>query len=244
MLHPSPIRQEFDLSDPADATRIKAIAFDFDGVILDSVQLKADLFIDCYDGRLDESQKADILAYQAQHGGIGRAEKFRYFERNVFGRTPDEAAIAGLANEYSTLLMARIGSCPELPGARAFLERSSKQLALHLVSGTADHDLIAITAQRRLDHYFDTIVGSPTAKVDAFADIVRSGCWLPDQVLAIGDSMTELHAAAQIGMPFVGIVAATEPNPFPRTIAVFQDLEALSRAWPDLERAPAPAGNG
>ncbi|KVG65184.1 HAD family hydrolase [Burkholderia pseudomultivorans] len=232
------------MPDSADATRIKAIAFDFDGVILDSVQLKADLFIDCYGGRLDESQKAAILAYQAQHGGIGRAEKFRYFERNVFGRIPDEATIARLANQYSTLLMARVGSCPELPGARAFLERSSTQLSLHLVSGTAHHDLVAITAQRRLDHYFDTIVGSPTAKVDAFADIVRSGCWLPDQVLAIGDSMTELQAAAQIGMPFVGIVAATEPNPFPRTIAVFQDLAALNRAWPDLERAPAPAANG
>lgn len=244
MPRPSPIRQEFDLPDSADATRIKAIAFDFDGVILDSVQLKADLFIDCYGGRLDESQKAAILAYQAQHGGIGRAEKFRYFERNVFGRIPDEATIARLANQYSMLLMARVGSCPELPGARAFLERSSTQLSLHLVSGTAHHDLVAITAQRRLDHYFDTIVGSPTAKVDAFADIVRSGCWLPDQVLAIGDSMTELQAAAQIGMPFVGIVAATEPNPFPRTIAVFQDLEALNRAWPDLERAPAPAANG
>ncbi|KWI45275.1 haloacid dehalogenase [Burkholderia pseudomultivorans] len=232
------------MPDSADATRIKAIAFDFDGVILDSVQLKADLFIDCYGGRLDESQKAAILAYQAQHGGIGRGEKFRYFERNVFGRIPDEATIARLANQYSTLLMARVGSCPELPGARAFLERSSTQLSLHLVSGTAHHDLVAITAQRRLDHYFDTIVGSPTAKVDAFADIVRSGCWLPDQVLAIGDSMTELQAAAQIGMPFVGIVAATEPNPFPRTIAVFQDLAALNRAWPDLERAPAPAANG
>ncbi|MGK8207786.1 HAD family hydrolase [Burkholderia cenocepacia] len=232
------------MPDSADATRIKAIAFDFDGVILDSVQLKANLFIDCYGGRLDESQKAAILAYQAQHGGIGRAEKFRYFERNVFGRIPDEATIARLANQYSTLLMARVGSCPELPGARAFLERSSTQLSLHLVSGTAHHDLVAITAQRRLDHYFDTIVGSPTAKVDAFADIVRSGCWLPDQVLAIGDSMTELQAAAQIGMPFVGIVAATEPNPFPRTIAVFQDLAALNRAWPDLERAPVPAANG
>lgn len=241
---PSPIRQEFDLSGPADATRIKAIAFDFDGVILDSVQLKADLFIDCYGGRLDESQKAAILAYQAQHGGMGRVEKFRHFERNVFGRIPDEATIADLANQYSTLLMARIASCSELPGARAFLERTSTQLSLHLVSGTAHHDLVAITAQRRLDRYFDTIVGSPTAKADAFAHIVRSGRWLPDQVLAIGDSMTEFHAAAHTGMPFVGIVAANEPNPFPRTIAVFQDLDALSRAWPHLELAPAPAGNG
>ncbi|MDI9682725.1 hypothetical protein QM334_39105, partial [Burkholderia cenocepacia] len=63
-------------------------------------------------------------------------------------------------------------------------------------------DLVAITAQRRLDRYFDTIVGSPTAKADAFAHIVRSGRWLPDQVLAIGDSMTEFHAAANTGMPF------------------------------------------
>lgn len=229
------------MSDPDNMTHLKAIAFDFDGVILDSVQLKADLFVDCYGGCLDENQKSAILTYQAQHGGIGRVEKFRYFERTVFGRAPDEAAVARLANQYSTLLMARIGSCAELPGARAFLERVHARLALHLVSGTAHHDLVAITAQRRLDHYFDTVVGSPTAKTDAFARIVRSGRWRPDQVLAIGDSMTELHAAEQIGMPFIGIVAANEPNPFPRTIEVFPDLNALNRAWSDVELALAHA---
>jgi len=220
--------------DPANVRRISAIAFDFDGVILDSVRLKADLFVECYRDRIDDSQKTAILAYQALHGGIGRVEKFRHFERAVFGREPDAATVAALADRYSRLLMARIGACPELPGARAFLDRAHRTLSLHLVSGTAHHDLVAITAQRGLDRYFETIVGSPTAKADAFADVVRFGSWQPDEVLAIGDSITELHAADHVGMPFVGIVAPHEPNPFPPGIDVFEDLEALNRAWRDL----------
>ncbi|PFH20397.1 HAD family hydrolase [Burkholderia sp. JKS000303] len=219
------------MHDPVNTEHIKAIAFDFDGVILDSVQLKADLFVECYGDRVDATQRAAILAYQALHGGIGRVEKFRYFERAVFDREPDDATVATLANQYSSLLMARIGSCMELPGARAFLERMHGKLSLHLVSGTAHRDLVAITAQRRLDRYFETIVGSPTTKIDAFSDVVRFGSWLPGQVLAIGDSITELHAADHIGMPFVGIVAPGEPNPFPPRIEVFEDMEALNRAW-------------
>ncbi|WP_321811867.1 MULTISPECIES: HAD family hydrolase [unclassified Burkholderia] len=210
--------------------QIKAIAFDFDGVILDSVRLKADLFVECYDGSLDESQKQAILAYQALHGGVGRVEKFRYFERAIFGRESNSATVATLADRYSTLLMARVASCAELPGARAFLERMSGHLPLHLVSGTSHHDLVAITAQRGFDRYFETIVGAPTTKRKAFTAIMESGPWLPKQVLAIGDSTTELRAAEQLGMPFIGIVAASEPNPFPPDVTVFENLEALNRA--------------
>ncbi|RQR51579.1 HAD family hydrolase [Burkholderia sp. Bp9140] len=219
------------MPDPIVTENIRAIAFDFDGVILDSVQLKADLFVECYEGMLDAHQKNAILAYQALHGGIGRVEKFGYFERAVFGREPDRTTVATLADRYSRLLMTRIASCAELPGARAFLERMRQRLSLHLVSGTSHPDLVAITAQRRLDHYFESIVGAPTTKVEAFGAIVKSGPWLPDQVLAIGDSTTELEAAEQLEMPFIGIVAPGESNPFPPRITVFPNLDALNREW-------------
>lgn len=227
----SPTRSAPTLRLPIAMEHIKAIVFDFDGVILDSVSLKADLFIECYSGSLDESQKQAILAYQALHGGIGRVEKFRHFERVIFGREPENAAVEALAHRYSQLLMARIASCEELPGARAFLDRVHEQLSLHLVSGTSHSDLVAITAQRRLDHYFETIIGAPTTKIQAFADVLQFGPWSPHQVLAIGDSITELRAAEQLGMPFIGIVAPGEVNPFSPDIAVSPDLATVNRNW-------------
>ena len=210
---------------------IRAIAFDFDGVILDSVQLKADLFIEAYDGELNAVQKEQILAYQALHGGVGRVKKFEYFERAIFGQTPEPTVVAGLAARYGELLMQRIGDCEELPGARAFLTRFHRRLALHLVSGTSHDDLVRIVADRSLAPYLDSVTGAPTGKVEAFSTIAANGGWSPQQVLAIGDSSTEYVAARELGMPFIGIVKEGDANPFPHDLPTYANLQQLDKAW-------------
>ncbi|WP_322092593.1 HAD family hydrolase [Paraburkholderia bannensis] len=211
---------------------ISAIAFDFDGVILDSVALKADLFIASYPFKLKEHERQAILTYQAAHGGVGRVKKFEHFERAVFSREPDSKAVAALAKRYSCLLMERIPFCAELPGARAFLQRFEHQLSLHLVSGTSHDDLLNIVSDREMSSFFKTITGSPTGKVEAFTAIAKATDIAFEKILAIGDSTTEYVAAQTLGMPFVAIVQAGEPNPFPVDIPVYHDLAHLSTAWP------------
>jgi len=216
---------------PIPFDTIRAIAFDFDGVILDSVWMKVNLFFECYDEPISETQRADMLAHLVHHGGVGRVAKFAHYEQVIFGRVPDPAVVQGRAQRYSELLMERIDSCPELPGARAFLESRQGALSLHLISGTADDDLQRITRERDFARYFRSIVGSPTTKPDAFADVLRQGGWQPAEVLAIGDSFTEFDAARGLGMPFAGIVAPGEENPFPADVPVYQDMAALDAAW-------------
>ncbi|CAM2157938.1 Phosphoglycolate phosphatase-like HAD superfamily hydrolase [Paraburkholderia tropica] len=210
---------------------IRAIAFDFDGVILDSVALKADLFIASYPFPLKEQEKRAILAYQAAHGGVGRVKKFEHFERTVFGREPDSKVVATLATRYSSLLMERIQFCAELPGARAFLQRFEHKLSLHLVSGTSHEDLLRIVSDREMASFFQTVTGAPTGKVEAFTEIARATGIGFEQILAIGDSTTEYEAAKRLGMPFVGIVQESEDNPFPEMVPVFADLAHLNCNW-------------
>ncbi|ALK32570.1 HAD family hydrolase [Burkholderia plantarii] len=223
---------------PIPFTTIRAIAFDFDGVILDSVWMKVNLFLECYEdyGRpLTPAQRAKMLAHLTHHGGVGRVAKFAHYESAIFGREPDPEVVTTLARRYSELLMPRIDACPELPGARAFLERMQGRLSLHLISGTTDDDLRHITQRRDFARYFRTIAGSPTTKPVAFADVLRHGGWQPAEVLAIGDSWTEFDAARELGMPFAGIVAPGEPNPFPDPVLVYADMAALGAAWDEAD---------
>ncbi|WP_186070249.1 HAD family hydrolase [Burkholderia gladioli] len=225
------------MSTPIPFDTIRAIAFDFDGVILDSVWMKVHLFFECYDEPISETQKAEMLAHLTHHGGVGRVAKMAYYERAIFNREPDPAVVEARARRYSELLMARIGDCPELPGARVFLERMQARLSLHLISGTTDDDLRRITRERDFARYFQTITGSPTTKPVAFAKVLRHGDWTSDQVLAIGDSFTEYDAARELGMPFAGIVAPGEENPFPPEIPVWTDMAAFDAAWRESETA-------
>ncbi len=220
------------MSSPIPFGAIRAIAFDFDGVILDSVWMKVNLFFECYDEPISEAQRAEMLAHLVHHGGVGRAAKFAHYERAIFGREPDPAVVAARSQRYSDLLMARIDTCPELPGARAFLERMQARLALHLISGTSHDDLQRITRERDFARYFRSITGAPTTKPVAFAAVLKSGNRQPHEVLAIGDSFTEYDAARGLGLPFAGIVAPGEENPFPADVAIWQDMAALDAAWP------------
>jgi hypothetical protein len=67
--------------------------------------------------------------------------------------------------------------------------------------------------------------------------VLRHGDWTSDQVLAIGDSFTEYDAARELGMPFAGIVAPGEENPFPPEIPVWTDMAAFDAAWRESETA-------
>ncbi|QRM33973.1 HAD family hydrolase [Microvirga sp. VF16] len=220
---------------PAD---ISAIIFDFDGVILDSVSLKTELFVRCYGDEPSDEQKAHIREYQARHGGVGRGEKFAYFERALFNRDPTAGSVARLSRLYGDLLATEIGACRYLPGALTFLDAVHGEIPLHLVSGTLHDDLVRILDQRNLSRFFASVIGSPTRKIDAFQRVIKTEGYEPANVLAIGDSVTELEAAEATGTQFVGIVAPAEENLFPAGTAIYPSLACLLVDW---QKPAAPA---
>jgi phosphoglycolate phosphatase len=215
-----------------DLRAFRTIILDFDGVILDSVALKTELFVRCYEKQASNEQKAAISDYQSRNGGIGRRDKFEYFERVVFEREPTPESVARLSQLYSEMLEGQIRACSLLPGAIEFLDRRvSEDISLYLVSGTLHSDLSRILIERDLTKYFKQIIGSPTRKSDAFHNIIELAGNDPESTLAIGDSITELEAATAVGIGFIGIVAPNDPNFFPANTRIFPDLAALNDEW-------------
>ena len=80
-----------------------AVLLDFDGVIVQSVQLKNDAYLDIYAGESPDKLAA-VSEYQRAHGGITRRLKFRHFERHIFGRDADAERIEQLSREYTRLV--------------------------------------------------------------------------------------------------------------------------------------------
>jgi len=100
--------------------RFKTIIFDFDGVILDSARLKTAAFAQVYSCE-DPEKVAEVVEYQEQHGGIGRRQKFEYFEREVFGRPGDEATVENLCDRFAEIIDEGMLNCAFIPGAEALL---------------------------------------------------------------------------------------------------------------------------
>ena len=61
---------------------IKAIIFDFDGVIADSNNIKTDAFVKLFEG-YPSNIKEMIRMFHLQNGGMSRFDKFRYIYANI-----------------------------------------------------------------------------------------------------------------------------------------------------------------
>lgn len=206
--------------------RYSTIIFDFDGVILESVDIKAKAFAAIYKDAEPAKIEA-VVQYQLLHGGVSRRDKFIYFESELFGRSPDSAVIDSLCRRYTEIVLDKVMACPFVPGAMGFLEEAHGKLPLHVVSGTPQSELELIVEKRGLRGYFHDVIGAPTRKAHAFDAIAREGGHAAESVLTVGDSITEYMAALELGMPFLGIVPEREASPFPASVPVQGDLTRL-----------------
>lgn len=205
----------------------KAILFDFDGVIVESTRIKRDAYATVYQGETADKIAA-VLDYQRLNGGLGRREKFTYFERHVFGRSADPASIERLAQAYRDLVYHAVLACPFVQGAIEFLQFARGRVDMHVISGTPQAELVDIIRIRHLDAYFHSVYGAPLSKYDAFARIIAENGYEAASIVAVGDAATEFDAARQLGVPFLGVVTPHDDNPFPPGVATLPSLAGLA----------------
>lgn len=182
---------------------LKCLVFDCDGVILDSVPTKTKAF-----ARLAEPYGAEardrFVMFHKTHGGVSRYRKFAWFFQEVLGReiTEEESKEWGrLFSEYS---LDEIKRCPLIEGIEDVLTTWKGRLPMCVCSGTPTEELVQVLKLRRLDGFFDSILGSPPAKAEVLANIVRDMKQDPADVLMVGDASTDRDAAEKVGTLFYG----------------------------------------
>ena len=68
---------------------IKTILWDFDGVILNSMKIKGDGFLELFKD-YDKEQLNKMEKFHYENGGVSRFDKIRYFYNDVLNRDIDE----------------------------------------------------------------------------------------------------------------------------------------------------------
>jgi len=173
----------------------KVIIFDFDGVILDSANIKLRAYSVIYSAE-DPKKLAALIAHSQLHGGITRRIKLEYYEREFFGRNGDPASVEALCQRYSDIVFKAVLVCPFIEGAEQLLRRASGKIAMHVVSGTPDSELHQVIQERGLAQFFRSVRGAPATKRDAFHRIATDEGYAPKDILVMGDSMTEFYGSA------------------------------------------------
>lgn len=182
---------------------MKVIFWDFDGVILDSNEVRDKGFLEVLK-EFPEDQVEALLAFHRKNGGLSRYVKFRYFFEEIRGESISDEEILKLSEEFS-VIMKRLLTNPELliKPINEFLIRN-KAKRMHIVSGSDQDELRYLCKSLGIDKYFISIHGSPTPKIQLVQNVLESERYERSNCVLIGDSINDFEAAKANGIDFYG----------------------------------------
>lgn len=183
----------------------QAFFFDFDGVIVDSVDVKTVAFARMFEP-FGPEVVAKVVEHHRLHGGMNRMQKFLHYHKEFLHKSLDKIELDGLCKQFSSLVMNEVINAPEIPGAQSFLEKWYKEIPCFIVSATPQDELCEIIERRGLKRYFKEIKGAPADKCKNLDDILNSNALQPESCLYFGDAYTDYDAARTCSVKFWGIL--------------------------------------
>lgn len=206
----------------------RAIFFDFDGVIVESLDVKIEAFRRIYAPHGETVVKRAIDHY-VHEAGVPRQLRFRHCHKQFLGRDLSDAEVQALSDRFGELVEDLVVACPAVPGAREFLEAFAPKIPCFVVSATPDAELQRILDRRGLARFFAAAHGSPPDKVEVLSRILARRGWRGADTAMIGDGLADHRAATAHGIRFVGRTHGAWENPFPEGTDTVDDLNHLAR---------------
>lgn len=208
---------------------LRAVILDFDGVLLESNDLKTRAFEAVF-ARFPEHHAA-MMAFHHANVFASRYDKFHHLVTNKLGKPDDDPLVNELAAAFSETTRRQLAACAWVPGAEAFLRRIKGRLPVYLASMTPQQEIEDAVENRGIADVFAAVYGCPPwAKAKAITDVVAREGGAKD-LMFIGDSASDQRAALATGVEFAARDSGLAfDDPRPRT---YPDLAAIEAALSD-----------
>jgi phosphoglycolate phosphatase-like HAD superfamily hydrolase len=205
--------------------RIRAIILDFDGVLVDSNERKLLAYEDLFE--LYPDYRDAMIRYHRNHIAQPRLDKFAHICGTIMGHPGNEEVIHDMACRFTALVVRRIQNSPDVPGVRSFLEEFHSRVPLYVASLIPHDELWRSIRACRFERYFVDAFGHPPfRKDDAIREVLKRERVLPEDVVLVGDSPSDLEAATVTGVEFIGRDSGTSFTGIPVTL--FRDLHEIA----------------
>ena len=178
---------------------IQAIFLDFDGIIVESVNIKTEAFRQLFSKYPDYTD--EIVGHHLRNNALSRYVKFRYIFTNILNLPYNEKIEEDLDNQLSAIVFERVVSCPYVTGSLEFLRYFSGKIPMFLISATPKHELVRILSARNLTGYFVEICGAPGKKIDQITAILEKYQYSRENVVYVGDMIEDLRIARELQDP-------------------------------------------
>ena len=214
---------------------IRAVLFDFNGVIIDDERVHLELFqeiLERHGVRLDEA------LYWKEFLGMDDRGAFSGAWAHYRGENPGEELLGNLIREKAFLYSNRLEKgLPLYEGAVSLIRTLAKELPLGIVSGALRQEILRTLSIAGLDGLFgfvvsaeDTLRGKPDPEgyIIGFDRLQKSGfVGSPPNVLVIEDSVQGVDAALQAGMKTFAVGHTYPPEALGAADRVFGHIREI-----------------
>lgn len=187
----------------------QALFFDFDGVLVDSVEVKTRAFARLFEAH-GPAVAAQVVDYHRRHSGVTRRDKFRHFYQVFLHQPLGEEELEDLCRRFAALVVDEVVAAPEIPGAQAYLQRWHSRLPCFVVSAAPEDEIHEIVRRRGWSRYFREVLGAPTSKRENLAGLLQKHSLSAAHCRFFGDAESDYRVAQACGVPFMGIVSGPE----------------------------------
>ena len=180
---------------------VKNIFWDFDGVIKDSVAIKADAFEQLF-LPFGKQLAKKVRLHHEEHGGMSRFDKFPLY-LSWSSQEKSESLVNEYAKKFSTLVKQQVIDSQWVDGALEYLQNNHENQQFFLVTATPQQEIEEIISELKIQYYFQQVIGSPTSKNRALKILLEKYTIDPEDSIMIGDSSSDYEAALANQVEFI-----------------------------------------
>jgi phosphoglycolate phosphatase-like HAD superfamily hydrolase len=206
---------------------LRAIIFDFNGVIVETSDMNAQIFAQLFRPFGPEVVEKVTAHYKA-YGGIPRQKRIELYLKEFAHTRPTKEVIDHISQRFSQIYLQKLQDAKIVEGVRQFLNDYYQDYAFFLSSGAPQEDLPEMLRILRISHYFIEAFGAPRDKSQHISFILQKYEFEPQQVVFVGDSPKDKEAAEKNKIWFIARDRGLESlknEPF--KIKNFYDLPAV-----------------
>ncbi|MEX1002974.1 MAG: HAD-IA family hydrolase [Crocinitomicaceae bacterium] len=189
---------------PYPIDQLDALLWDFDGVILNSMEVRDIGFEKIFEDYPDEMVE-ELLDFHRYNGGLSRYVKIEHFYKNISKEDYNQEDIQRKAEGFSEIMRAELPQKKYLiEDALTFIREYYNAIPFHIVSGSDQNELRFLCKELDITQYFISIHGSPTPKKQLVKTLLEENNYNREKTAIIGDSINDFEAAEHNKIAFFG----------------------------------------
>ena len=182
--------------------KIKNIIFDFDGVIIDSDEIKEIAFRKSLNS-FEKKYVDEFIEYHRNNLGIDRYTKFEYFSKNIL-KSKEKFNLNLVSNKFSKLVKENISKKIIIKEVYNFIYEYNIKYNFFIISSADEIEIKWISKKLNINSYFDEILGSPEIKKNQIRNLILNNRLEKKSTIYIGDTYSDYVAAKSNKIKFYG----------------------------------------